>query len=66
MADFETLTLCTPPKFKSNVYLFLQGLSYSLLSVSCKKFDSQPSSLFELISLPTLFAMGLTSREIRL
>ena len=38
-----------------------------LLSVPGKKLDSQPSSIFKLISFkyPHLFAKGLTSREIR-
>ena len=35
MADIETLTLCVS-KFKSNVYLFLQGLSYRVLCVPDK------------------------------
>ena len=39
MADFQTLKLYLP-KFKSNVYLFLQGPSYRVLSVPGKKFDS--------------------------
>ena len=45
MADFETLYF---PVFKSNVYLFLQGLSYKVLLVK---------------NLTHLVAMGFTSRE---
>ena len=50
--DFETLTsLVHLPEFKSNVHLYLQGLSYRVLSAPGKKFDSQPSSIFKLILL---------------
>ena len=52
MTEFEILTVCIP-KFKSNVYLFLQGLSYRVLSTPGKKFDSQPSSVLKLALLPT-------------
>ena len=44
--DFDPLHL---PKSKSNVYLFLQGLSCRVLSVLGKKLDS----VFKLILLPT-------------
>ena len=58
--DFETLTL----KFKPNVYLFLQGLNYRVLSLPGKKFDQQLLSVSALFSPHTLFVMFLTSREI--
>ena len=60
MADFEL-----PPsdlsKVKSNVHLFLPGLSlrYKALPVPVKKFDSQPSSVYKLILLPTSCCDGL-------
>ena len=67
IADFETLTLCIYlSKFKSNVYLFLQGLSYKVLSEPGKKFDSQSSSVFILTLLLTPCCYGVESREIRL
>ena len=53
MADFEILILCISLHFKSNMYLLLQGLSYSVLSVPGKKLDSQKSSVFKSILLPT-------------
>ena len=53
MAEFETFDPLYLPKFKSYMYIFLQGLTYRVLSVPCRKFDSQPSSVFELILLPT-------------
>ena len=53
MADFETWTPLYLIKFKSNVYLVLQGLSYMVLSVPGKKFYSRSSSFFKLILLPT-------------
>ena len=39
--------------------LVLQGLSYKVLSVPGKKFDSQPSTVFKMILLPTPCCYGL-------
>ena len=63
MVDFQTLSLCIYLlKFKSNVYLFLEGRSYRVLSVPGEDFDFQPSSVFKLVLLPT--PCCFTSREI--
>ena len=40
-------------KFKSNVYLFCKGLVTGYCLYLVKKIDSQPSSVFKLIALPT-------------
>ena len=40
MGDSEYFDSLYLLEFKSNVYLFLQGLSYSVLSVHGKKLDS--------------------------
>ena len=59
MADSEYFDPLFLLKFKLNVYLFLQGLNYSVLSVSGKKFDSHPSIVFKFILLPTPCCYGL-------
>ena len=47
------------PKNKSNVYQFLQGLSYRILSVSGKNLVSQSSIVSKLIRLLILCRYGL-------
>ena len=41
MADFETLSLCIPVNSRPVCIYFCKGLSYRVLSVPDKKFDSQ-------------------------
>ena len=51
MADFEILTIyISRNSSQMYVYLFLPGRSYKVLSAHGRKFDSQPSPVFKLIS----------------
>ena len=59
MAGFDTLTLCISLHSCQNVYPFLQGLSYRVLSVFSKEFHSQPPSVFKLTTLPNPCGYGL-------
>ena len=56
MVDFETLTLRISQN--SSTY-FCKKLSYRVLSEPGKNFDSQPSSAFRLILVPTHSCYGL-------
>ena len=51
-----------PPMWKK-ASLFLQGLSYRVLSEPGKRFDSQPSSAFKLILLPPHCCYGLDVKK---
>ena len=53
MADSEKLTLCISLNSSLNMYLFMLRLSYRVLYLYGKKFDSQLSSVFKLNFLPT-------------
>ena len=65
MANFETLTLCIFLRASQMCTYFLRGLSYRILSVTGKKFDSRPTIIRFQILLPTACCYGLTSHEFR-
>ena len=46
-------------EFKSNMYWFLQGLIYRILSASGKKFNSQSSFVFKFMLLPLTYCYRL-------
>ena len=68
MVDFETLTLCISLdlllKFKSNVYLFLQRLSYKVMSIPGENSIPNHHPFSNPIYYSHLVAVGLTSHKI--
>ena len=62
MAEFETLTLCISLKSSQMCTYFCKNLIKGYCLYLAKKLDSQASSVFKLVSLPTSCCYGFDAK----